>query len=525
MKPPKHGRCPATLPARRCCHFSIWLAALALLDLHILACGMDDAGASTSSSSTSIDKKPSCSDPAEEFPTPDEACTPIAELIPVNESDHVYLDQDQSRNWWITNTVTLEKYALDNNSHWSMTCNPETGRGIVWSSDESGTILEMSPVDSLLKKELFTRSDTGEILIVDDHMSLQVPLEQINTRFREGVLEVKVGATAGTLKLTSYVFEKPRSTGTRFFVDLRSMFNALQLSQYRGIPSKWVYASKERWQRLCGPLGTSALVMGQDCADKLDFQLKCLPFPSSSLPMTVYLTLVWSTAPKNLGGFETPNRRAAANELFIAFCNASLEHLEPRSNVVDFDLADVWASMWPRPQPPGNLLSVQLDSRGIHVQSFEPSSADPDWPLFKLWNQCQLSQLLTSDGQNFVPVHVFAQKLMTKCLPHAKSIIFQLVWHLSGALERKSLLQATGKFTGDRTSSTLQLTAAADSFANKYKVAKIVNSYVGSTRSCRMHWQHLFMSTDKGDGGNLPLQQTAISAPDNLCIIALPQAA
>ena len=482
-----------------------------------------------STTSTASDTKAKCDssdlsmDP--EFTTVDSDEVSLVELIPINESSFIYLDKDQSHSWWITNVKTLERHALDKQD-WNMTCNPDTGRAIVWVTDQAGNIIDNSPVDSLLKKELVQRTDTAEILMVDDCMSRQLPLEQVNTRFREGSFEIKVGATAGSLKLAVYVFERPRATGTRFFVDLRSIFAALQLTQFKGIPSKWVYASKDRWLRQCGPMGVNAIVMGQDCSEKVDFQSKCLPFPSISLPMTFYLTMIWSSAPKNVGGFENHKHRDAAYELLVSLSNASLEHLQPRSHVVDFDLSPNWTCLWPRPQPPGDLLPVQLDSRGIHLQAFEPNSSSPNPHLIKLWTQAKLSQLLSPGGDGFVSVPLFTRALITNCLVVAKPILSQLAWFVADALELKSLLQVTGKFPeGSRgTSSKLELTTPADSFANKYMLAKAVNGYVASTRSCRSNWQNFTISTDKGDGGQLPLQQTAISFPDNMMIFAIPQA-
>ena len=449
---------------------------------------------------------------------------PVAELLPVSDAGLVFLDKDPAGAWWITHAKTQERYQLCGEG-WELTTNPETGRSIVYQVDEFECVVGSHAVDSLLKTELCQRSDNLDLILVDLYYG-QRQLELLNTKYREGALDVKVGATAGSLKLTCYVFQRSRACGVRIFVDMKSMYNALQLTQHGGVPSKWVYGCSGRWLKQVKPfLGELNLVYGTDNAAQADFQNKCLPFAAGSLPFSIMMLMIWSAAPKNKGGFDCANHRRAAQELLSALCAAAVENVPPGSKVVEFDLDPGYSCLWPRPQPPGNYISVVMDIRGIEITAFAPSNPMGESTQATLWKKCGLAYFT----ERFNPIADFVSQLVSQNLAVSKPIVAQLAWHVAVALEHQSLMQVTGKFVPisptSKLNSTFNFTKLEDSFANRYKLAKACASYVQCTRSCRSDWQNILMSTDKGDGGQLPLQQSVLSFPDNMLFVALPQAA
>ena len=124
------------------------------------------------------------------------------------------------------------------------------------------------------------------------------------------------------------------------------------------------------------------------------------------------------------------------------------------------------------------------------------------------------------------PVANLARQLVLYDHAAGKPILAQLALKLSEALEQQSWAQIQGKFKqlGSKVTAKFKFISMEDSFASKYRVAKTCTFYVQSTKAARSCWQHMSASTDKGDGGQLPLQHTVFAFPDNQIFVALPQA-
>ena len=162
-----------------------------------------------------------------------------------------------------------------------------------------------------------------------------------------------------------------------------------------------------------------------------------------------------------------------------------------------------------------------MDHRGIDMTAFKPQPGGNEAQQ-KLWAACQLGQLKAG----FVPVANLARQLVLYDHAAGKPILAQLALKLSEALEQQSWAQIQGKFKqlGSKVTAKFKFISMEDSFASKYRVAKTCTFYVQSTKAARSCWQHMSASTDKGDGGQLPLQQTVFAFPDNQIFVALPQA-
>ena len=451
----------------------------------------------------------------------------IVELIPEPLAKIVYLDRNRTEHYVVTNSVTLENHTLVGGP-WYVAFNPDTGRGIVYMLDEHGEVMDDHAIDDLLKKELCTRSDTNERVICDDLNRSQQPLRLLQCKYREGELELKVGATGAVLKLCIYGFMRKRACGCRLYVDLKSLYKSMQLSQFSGVPSKWVYSSAGRWQRTAATLGSGNIVHGTDTSAQVEEQEKCLPFPGASMPMTIVLLSTWTVQPSNKGGFGLPSHRAAASELLDALCLGACENIPERSNIVEFDLSPKWTSTWPRPSPPTScVISTQIDHRGIDIAAFAPLDRhrhDKESKDFVV-KLCSAFQGEQHRG-GLVPVGEFARYLAGANQTLGKPLLGQLSLHLSAALENQSWAQIQGKFKqlDVKLTAKFKFTSMEDSFASKYRVAKLCNDYVMATKTARSSWQFISCSTDKGDGGQLPLQQTVFAFPDNQLFVALPQA-
>ena len=183
-----------------------------------------------------------------------------------------------------------------------------------------------------------------------DGVSKAVNFTERSSRNLAGKMKLKVGELATQLELTCSVFLQNRSPGGRLFISLASVYKALQLTQYKGYPSKWIFAHKAKWQqRMQQHLGDGHIICSAGEQTTLPWEMRCLLEAAVSMTGLLYLLVQWCAAPQKSGGFEKEAHRHAARELLVALTNAAAECIELDKRDVRVAFATGWRVQWPRP--------------------------------------------------------------------------------------------------------------------------------------------------------------------------------
>ena len=72
--------------------------------------------------------------------------------------------------------------------------------------------------------------------------------EHLQTRYREAVVDLRVGSTNSMTKLNVAVFLRPRANGCRIYANLFAIYGVLGLKVAKARPSKWVYDRHASWE-------------------------------------------------------------------------------------------------------------------------------------------------------------------------------------------------------------------------------------------------------------------------------------
>lgn len=168
-------------------------------------------------------------------------------------------------------------------------------------------------------------------------------------------LHMRIGATRQLHQLPVAVFRLPRA-GFRVFFSLVGIYNALNLTMFKGVASRWAWQSIPAFARIMAPVATGQVLRSQAYqdtgADTPDKQ-RCLPFHAISSAAFVVLLCRWSGSSGRRGGMRdqaAQQAAAAALQGVIALVCGEAQMLECWLRV---DTAFAWR--WPRPPSGGHI--------------------------------------------------------------------------------------------------------------------------------------------------------------------------
>ena len=97
---------------------------------------------------------------------------------------------------------------------------------------------------------MFTKSiwNRGTCTLVRDQ-SNDTDQSFVNTksRHKNAVVTLGVGATLAEVDINIAVFRRPRTANSFCFIDMESIYRALNLTQYEGYASRWVNKTYPKW--------------------------------------------------------------------------------------------------------------------------------------------------------------------------------------------------------------------------------------------------------------------------------------
>lgn len=102
---------------------------------------------------------------------------------------------------------------------WCLHIHEDSGRGVLVTNLDEQDFCSI-PVEEVLTKELWKRSDTAELVMTErrDGEDLQYDYNELCARHREGEVTLTVGPTIATVKFVASCFQRERACRTRCLV-------------------------------------------------------------------------------------------------------------------------------------------------------------------------------------------------------------------------------------------------------------------------------------------------------------------
>ena len=172
------------------------------------------------------------------------------------------------------------------------------------------------------------------LLLQDTSNGTNSSLSNLQTRHRTGDIVMGVGAGQADVQLKVSVFRRARTGNSYCFLDLESLYEALNLTSYQGYASRWVNKNYEKWvEKLRVVLQgldddmfvhSSQRAESQQCKKKnaTPWETRCLD--SGSMCATAFFGLLARLVGLNGqgGGLENVSAKAAGRDLLDAFVRA-----------------------------------------------------------------------------------------------------------------------------------------------------------------------------------------------------------
>jgi hypothetical protein len=330
----------------------------------------------------------------------------------VEHTDYLTLDTLPDKSQVLTHSGTLSRQVLPMEG-WPYYLVFLDGFGVlVPSGDEHQAII----VEEWLERAMWQRSD-GELVIVERcPVKGQLPFWSLTAKLREHTqhrVMLKIVGHCERYELHAFGLRWPRANG-RYCFSAFDVYAYLQLTSYKGQPSKWAYESYAGWSKKLEKLhladGIMKSYMSLPQKEALTSTTHVLSTPSFTTNALLTLLSKWSCLHVRRCGF-TDDCRQRAKDLIKSFVDASCQF--QYSIDVLFNYSAV--PQWPRPFAfEGDFLRLQVGTDGvINAKEWKDQYAaalvggSAPGPLFVWWRLIshlvtdlhfiQLRDLVTSD--------------------------------------------------------------------------------------------------------------------------------
>lgn len=259
----------------------------------------------------------------------------------------VFLDCLASGEQVLTHVRTLRRQRL-----------PASGRpwALVFDGDKFGALLgihdEVVCLENYLTRMLYEGAN-GQLFIVDRDASGKLLMDapwSLSDKMREFKTEqVRLQHMGAQVSFSVFSLVWPRG-GCHLLWQPFVLYPALGMTSHGGKPSKWVYESLPRWERMLAALGCMGYLFKSNAStsavEALGSHDKFLPFLGITTFALLFLLLRWAFSSTRQGGLrETPARERA-----MALVTSLIEAIAIESWTFDVDFDRQWRIAWPRPQ-------------------------------------------------------------------------------------------------------------------------------------------------------------------------------
>jgi hypothetical protein len=447
-----------------------------------------------------------------------------SELQVVPHVGQLFLDQIGVNAFVLTHSGTHEQVSLrgdwrlieiddDDDSGEYALCSPQ---GVPESTE-----IETRLVRDVLEKTLKVSTD-GEQFIVQHGQASS--WDMTRTRFQEATWDCKLPGDRKNGEFAQYWFSTPRAAGLRCYWDAHSIYAALDLKQYKGVPSQWIskvaQTMKARGVQCFAHCHMVAGTQMKDPRGSTAWVDKCLPHWSLSTALLVAMSARWAYEPRNSGSFVKTENRSCAVALLDSLYAAASYTQEPLRIYFGRD----WQPSWPRPVAMNaTFIDLQACADGIELEPIQRVAAEPDCfvDATRLWQRCK--QLCTRHNSLVIPIGLLLEHLLDaeRDKPIASAFASQLFLGIALKFESACIQAAE---------SDVQMTSdwgfKWTQWDDMHTANQLDHYLVRYTLSCRVVSEgcnQFVIATDGHDGCGHKLLNTAIGMDTNQILFTAPQ--
>lgn len=436
-------------------------------------------------------------------------CTPV--LL----RDRVVCDFEPSRQVTIlTDTLTCEQH--ERAGRWELVWD-ESGDGCIAQDGDDGGL---AFVDELFSTEV-VMCEQGRYFIKRPGQQQFVNFTTELRRYEDMTVNLKCQAKGHALQARVYRLLLPRH-GFHCLWCLTSIYRCLQLTQFKGFPSKWFYESYPSWKATLeqlGVVGQLALATGGlGLAESACSSTRFLPTGACTSLALLWLLVRWSLLPVQRGGFRDEWQRLHAREMLMRVLEACCKGEGEWNISVVFD--DDWTKDPPRPtivrdEP---LVFPIVDGR-LDISVWRELVDDCVLPrghcIRKWWRLLDIGDTTQNDT---IELGDFMQKCLRR--DDLASIARQTLWAAASRLEEQLL--------GD--GSANEIVSCGDSVVDSLRgsgkeVDLTLVKYVESMKLAIGRPQYLSLATDKASIKGLSLSNAVAVTSSNVAGLLPPQVA
>lgn len=432
----------------------------------------------------------------------------------------------------LTHTGTCERVRLPL-GHWELVFSEDGCDAVVTKAGDAEEDDRVLDVSTLLTKTLLQSATGAQIMQIRDAagQTTTIDWDMERSRHRPAYCSLALLPVNVTVRMTTYVFIRPRSLNQRAFWCLSRLYELLNLKSYGGSASRWFFNSKVSWSKaFVSIFGYDQLVEGtymNDGANKkqtLPWPERCLGHPSVSTAGLLALTCRWCVLRREAGGLSTDGPRSAAKHIFM---NCARIFGYSGATEVRLICGMDWHWEWPRPLPAvDGRTSVALGVTGdaIDLTALASAAGRPDRvaTAHNWWKILSKALGILHLDICKVPIATLAEV----CAGDMKlrSMFGQLLAQVFVAIER--FLGSMAKFPAKRKECDINfvwMDASDDLTANQRDLT--LAQYTECCYHATIGHNMFSCCTDKANVRAVPLQVTAIGLTNGVVMLPPPAVA
>jgi hypothetical protein len=331
-------------------------------------------------------------------------------------------------------------------------------------------------------------------------------------------MEVSFGPQVKKCQFDTCIFRWPRG-GCKVFVSLTAVYEALQLTQYEGTPSRWIYNGRKKWQKQLNLCGLEHGLQSSDQVGKArkgDSSLAGdLPFNAASPCGLLLLLDRFCLRSERFCGLMKDRDRLNARWLLESLLHTVAKSLAGKYIVVS--ISRTWHDIFPRPRQYDHPVRLEIDEvgyvsvagwRALAEQGGAGSFAASSWALVSedLPVQCSILDLMNVLGEPGSPsLHGIFSQLISELGSTLHSIIVRLS-NEGGTMESLSLKKVEIK----------------DVLVSRGHMDNMLFRYTETCKLKTRGQQYWTSCSDKSAVGGFSMQVTLFAFSNNVGIVPPP---
>ena len=344
-------------------------------------------------------------------------------------------------------------------------------------------------------------------------------------RHRPAVCSFELFGIGGALKLAVCIFVVPRPGNQRVWWHLKDIYTVGKFDVFSGASSKWIFNMVDSWRAMfIEAFGCDQVVYGFQHSDEsnhrnaLGDDQKCLGESSVSTVGWLLLLLRWGYKVPRSGGLRAPSAAEAARTMLSSVLNCIVQLTELK---IPIAVAVNWLPVWPRPEPRPDgraWVYITINQGILDFGELSVAGARPDrMAAAHTWHRALTS--VFGKATSCPLVHFLSSASHSK---HLSGLVNQLLVALVVVLE-KTLGRVAQEGSMDKDLGLEVLWKDAEVPKGGQEMEAKLAHYVLNCKWKSEGQDVIGISTDEGMVKGIPLQNSVICLPNNVCMLACPQ--